>query len=160
MSRVGTAFSAFDGRVVAPLRDLAAEVSERERGEVLAAIAGPDQVAATWVVKHWADKGRLTADEAGFVFSALDRITAADAVLHVLQMVQHFPAEARAALPRFRVHLAHKRVLVRVWSLDAVARCADRAEARALVEQALSDVSAAMRARGRALQRDLFGDDG
>ncbi|MEM6323790.1 MAG: hypothetical protein AAF748_08910 [Pseudomonadota bacterium] len=153
LTAVTRAFSEFDGRHVAPLRRLAdGDLSATARGAVLAAIAGPDQIAATWIIKHWAENGAFLPGDAAQVFAALPRLNAPDAILHVLQMVQMFPEEAVPALPTIRVHLKHRRVLVRTWALDAFVRCGPRAEAEKLLNSALKDASAAVRARARQLQ--------
>ncbi len=161
VTAVKAAFSEFDGRRVAPIRALAdADLSAAARVAVLAAVAGPDQIAATWIAKRWAERGALRSAEALEILAALPEMTEPDAILHTLQMVQVFPEEATPALPEFRKHVTHRRALVRTWALDAAVRCAPMAEAKALLSAGLTSPSAAMRARARQLQAAGYGAAG
>ncbi len=145
------ALGAFDGRHVASLNRLVAEgLSEAEVRAVLAALPGPHEVGATWVLKTLAEADRLPVDAAGTAFGVLGQLTKGDAILHVLQMVQHLPGPARAARDQIETLLGHKKLLVQVWALDALARINPEV-ARALVVEALDAPRASMRARARAL---------
>lgn len=140
------ALYAFDGKRVAGLRTLAR--SNEPDAALIAELPGEHEVGASWVLKARAEAGVLS-DEAKQSFSAsLADLTEPDAILHVLQMVQYAPF---ASADVIRPFLAHKRTLLRVWALDAMVRVAPQ-EAAPLVQAALNDESAAMRARARVLE--------
>jgi hypothetical protein len=139
------ALYAFDGKRVVGLKALVrADVPD---ADLLAELPGPHEIAATWVLKARLENGLLSDAVQKRVFQHLPKLTEPDAILHLLQMVQHAPF---ATVDDVRLFLTHKRTLVRVWALDALARLAPD-EAAPLVEAALDDPSAAMRARARAL---------
>lgn len=139
---------AFDGKRVGGLKALVdADVAD---ADLLALLPGPHEIAASWVLKARLEAGLLGETVQNSVYACLPKLSEPDAVLHLLQMVRHAPhAEADAIRP----HLTHKRTLVRVWALDALARIAPD-EAAPLIEAALDDPSAAMRARARALSKN------
>lgn len=137
--------AAFDGKHVAPLRALAR--GDVPSGDFLAYLSGPHEVAASWVLKARAEKGGLDEAIARSVFEALPQLSEPDAILHALQMVQFAPVADPALIRPF---LTAKRTLHRVWALDALSRVAP-VEAAPIIEAALDDPSAAMRARARAL---------
>lgn len=139
------ALYAFDGKRVGGLKTLVnADVPD---ADLLALLPGPHEIAATWVLKARLDAGLLGEAAQKAIFAHLRHLTEPDAILHLLQMVQHAPF---ASVDDVRPFLTHKRTLVRVWALDALARLAPD-EAAPLIEAALDDPSAAMRARARAL---------
>lgn len=140
------ALYAFDGKRVAGLRTLAR--SNVQDCALLAELPGEHEVGASWVLKARAEAGVLSDEVQRDLFAALPGLTAPDAILHLLQMVQHAPFASAEAIRPF---LTNKRTLLRVWALDAMVRIAPE-EAAHLVDAALSDESAAMRARARALQ--------
>ena len=149
--RVNEALGAFDGRHVASLNRLVAEgLSEAEVQAVLAALPGSNEVGATWVLKALAEADRLSVETAGKAFGVLGQLTDGDAILHTLQMVQREPEAALGAKAEIERLLDHRRVLVRVWALDALARI-DPEVSRALVLDALDAPQASLRARARAL---------
>lgn len=139
------ALYAFDGKRVAGLRTLARSDTPDEA--LLAELPGDHEVGASWVLKARAEAGALEEETGKALFDCLPKLTQPDAILHVLQMVQHAPAAAPDVI---KPYLMHKRTLLRVWALDALARVAPN-EAVPLVQAALDDPSAAMRARARAL---------
>ncbi|MEE9427301.1 MAG: hypothetical protein V3V25_04045 [Paracoccaceae bacterium] len=151
------ALAEFDGKLTAPLRDVVAVFDDRD-GALLAELChGTQAVAATWVVKALLEDDRAGALDLHRVFEALGAAPHWEARLHLLQSVQHAPEAAMAQGFAIRGLLAHPKILVRVWALDAFVRLAlvDRgllAEARELVSAALDDRAASLRARGRALQ--------
>jgi HEAT repeat protein len=139
------ALYAFDGKRVAGLKPLVrADVPD---AELLAELPGPHEIAASWVLKARLEAGLLGDAAQKAIFAHLPKLTEPDAILHLLQMVQHAPF---ASVDDVRPLLAHKRTLVRVWALDALGHLAPD-EAAPLIEAALDDPSAAMRARARAL---------
>lgn len=139
------ALYAFDGKRVGGLKALVkADVAD---ADLLALLPGPHEIAASWVLKARLEAGLLGQAARNGIYECLPKLSEPDAILHLLQMVQHAPhAEADVIRP----FLTHKRTLVRVWALDALARVAPD-EAAPLIEAALDDPSAAMRARARAL---------
>lgn len=143
-----TALHAFDGKRVGGLRALVK--SDVPSAVLLTELPGPHEIAASWVLKARLEEGLLGEATGREVFEALPRLTEPDAILHLLQMVQHAPYASANAI---RPYLSHKRALVRVWALDALAHVAPE-EAAPLVEAALNDPSAAMRARARALSKN------
>ncbi|MBO6676139.1 MAG: hypothetical protein JJ908_13785 [Rhizobiales bacterium] len=139
------ALYAFDGKRVAGLKALVkADIAD---ADLLALLPGSHEIAATWVLKARLEAGLLGDAAQRQVFEPLPQLTEPDAILHLLQMVQLAPF---ASADDVRPFLTHKRTLVRVWALDALARLAPD-EAAPLIEAALDDPSAAMRARARAL---------
>lgn len=139
------ALYAFDGKRVGGLKALVeADVAD---ADLLALLPGPYEIAASWVLKARLDAGLLGETVQNNVYACLPKLSEPDAILHLLQMVRHAPY---ASVDTIRPYLTHKRTLVRVWALDALARVAPD-EAAPLIEAALDDPSAAMRARARAL---------
>ncbi len=148
---VGAALRAFDGRHVGPLKTLVQEgLDETGLAALLAAVPGPDEVAATWVLKALVEAEPMP--DVTPVFDVLDEVAAPDAILHILQMVQHRPDQAKSAAGAITALLDHKRGLVRVWALDALVRLSPAdPTTRNRVMAALTAKEAAMRARARAL---------
>lgn len=146
------ALHAFDGKRVAGLRSLVH--SNVTDAALLAELPGSHEIAASWVLKARGEEGLLGEDTKDRLFDCLPELSEPDAILHLLQMVQHArpaPEAAGALAAAIGPFLTHKRTLLRVWALDAMARVAPD-EAAPLIEAALHDDSAAMRARARALQ--------
>lgn len=139
------ALYAFDGKRVGGLKALVdTDVAD---ADLLALLPGPHEIAASWVLKARLEAGLLGETVQNSVYACLPKLSEPDAILHLLQMVRHAPYAPADAIRRY---LTHRRTLVRVWALDAPARIAPD-EAAPLVEAALDDLSAAMRARARAL---------
>ncbi|QBY02446.1 hypothetical protein E2K80_18260 [Rhodophyticola sp. CCM32] len=155
------ALTRFDGVRVAVLQKvLAADLQPEAEEELLARLDGPDQIGATWLVKALAEAGRLSDARMAAVFASLPELTEPDAVLHLLQTVQHAPHAARPHRQVLLRFAAARKLLVRVWAFDAYCRLAEgdaeRADARERIARALTDRSKAMQARARALAR-VFG---
>ncbi|MEO0385231.1 MAG: hypothetical protein AAF234_16930 [Pseudomonadota bacterium] len=115
--------------------------------DLLELLPGPHEIAASWVLKARLEAGLLGETTQNSIYACLPKLSEPDVILHRLQMVQHAPY---APADTIRPYLTHKRTLVRVWALDALARVAPD-EAAPLIRAALDDPSAAMRARARAL---------
>lgn len=143
------ALYAFDGKRVAGLRALVS--SNMPDSAFLAELPGAHEIAASWVLKARAEAGGLSEEAKASLYDCLPDLTEPDAILHLLQMVQYASPARPTSAEMIRPFLTHKRTLLRVWALDAMARVAP-ADAAPLVEAALQDESAAMRARARALQ--------
>ncbi|MBC6437134.1 MAG: hypothetical protein GDA52_03095 [Rhodobacteraceae bacterium] len=153
---IHAACAAFDGVRVAPLRTVLKEpLSDAALGAVLDGLCGPNQVAASWIVKALAEMGTIREDALTQAFAALRGMQNPDAALHILQSVHHAPHLAHPFRPHLMSLVEHPRLLLRIWALDACCRTArspaERADAAARVGQALRDRSGAMRARARAL---------
>lgn len=157
---IAAALAAFDGTHTAPLKAVARdELSQDALATLIAAIPGPDEVAATWLLKSLTEKARVGAGTLAEVFDRLPQLTAPDGVLHLLQCAQYAPDAAPVLRPHLSPFYGSKRILLRVWAFDAYCRGAAPAEDLSeRIRQGLSDRSAAMRARSKALARE-FGID-
>ncbi|MEL7239238.1 MAG: hypothetical protein AAGK78_10270 [Planctomycetota bacterium] len=146
-----TALDAFDGKHVAPLKALSRQAATADQGALADEVTGPRGVAATWVLKAIAEQGKLRSSIARSVFGELAGLSSWEAILHVLQLVQHAPEEAAEHADVIRDLLDHDKTLVRVWALDAFARVGPHRDAKRLVMEALDAKQASMRARARQL---------
>lgn len=154
---IQAAFDAFDGQRTAPLRALLSEpLSLEAERALMAAIPGPDEVAATWVVKALVEDGRMGAGQVAEVFERFDRITEADAALHLLQCARLVPDAAPILRPHLTPYYGHAKMLLRVWAFDAYCRGAGPEEdLTERIRQGLESRSAAMRARSKALAKEF-----
>ncbi|MBY4893899.1 hypothetical protein KUL25_14160 [Rhodobacteraceae bacterium N5(2021)] len=157
---IHAALAAFDGTDVAPLKAVARDgLTPDALATLIAAIPGPDEVATTWLLKALVERGQIGAGALADVFDRLPQITAPDAALHILQCAQYAPDAAPVLRPHLAPFHGSKKIFLRVWAFDAYCRAADPAEDLSeRILQGLTDRSAAMRARSRALARD-FGID-
>ena len=142
---------AFDGKHTAPLQTIAAEATPDLQRQLVREIPGPRETAATWVLKALAEQGRLEEKVAASVFEELAGLSDWQAMLHVLQMVQHHPRAFAVDVDTLRDLLAHPKTLVRAWALDAFVRVGPAGESRRLVNEALDAKQASIRARARQL---------
>lgn len=152
---ISAVLAGFDGKHVAPLREAAGKGAPEV---FLRHLAGPHQVAASWCLKAQAEAGRLRDAHYAEVFAALSTLSSADALLHVLQMVQHAPEAARPYRPEFVRLAGHPRLLVTVWAFDAyirTTRSGEEADRDARIRQGLRHRSKAMQARARGLAREF-----
>ncbi|MBO6602405.1 MAG: hypothetical protein JJ938_15505 [Roseicyclus sp.] len=154
------ALTAFDGRRVAPLKDaVGLPLTPEAETAILDALAGPDQVGATWMVKALAEAGRLSEAQLAEAFANFPKLTEPDAILHLLQSVQYAPGAAKPYLPDFVRLAGSDKLFLRVWTFDAYCRVAalngPMADVTARIEQGLTDRSKAMQARARALAREF-----
>ena len=156
---VAEALRAFDGVRTAPLKALVQTRMEPEAVDVLvAALPGPDEIAATWCLKALAETGRLPAEAFALSFAALPELSEPDAILHTLQMVQHAPDLARPIREAIVPLAGHPKLLVTVWAFDAYCRttpAGEEADRAARIRQGLTHRSKAMQARARALAREF-----
>lgn len=162
-SDILAALDAFDGTRVAPLREVLRDTLAPEaEAALIDAIPGPEEVAASWLVKALAETGRLGQGRLAVLFERLASISAEDASLHLLQCAQHAPDAARLLRPYLPPFYQHRKILLRVWAFDAYCRGVDLPsefdDIAQRIAQCLHDRSAAMRARSRALAID-FGVD-
>jgi len=151
------ALAEFDGTHIAPLKEVVAGFQSGQAELLDKACHGPEAVAATWVVKALLEQGRGGELDLGYVFTALRGGMQWEALLHLLQIVQHAPDAAMSEVMVIRGFLDHPKTLIRVWALDAFVRLAlvDHTflpEAVVLVEDALNAKASSVRARGRALR--------
>jgi hypothetical protein len=153
----------FDGRRVAALRLLVERgIAPDGVAALIAALPGPREVGASWMLKALGEIGALSRIDLERVFASLPDLTETDAILHVLQMVCLDP-EAAQGVRNAMVPLAgHRNLLVTVWTFDAYCRTASgpgaAADREERIRQGLTNRSKAMRARARALARE-FGVD-
>lgn len=148
---VGQAINEYDGKHVADLRRAARAFAADEAAALTKACLNgtPDQQeAASWIIKALVEKGGAEALPMRQVFSALSGSLGWGTALHLLQCVQHLPRMANVS--QIAPWLNHHKLLVRIWALDALWHV-DRPAALPLAQDALTDTSAAMRARARAL---------
>lgn len=154
------ALAAFDGRRIAPLKDAVdLPLTPEAEGAILDAVAGPDQVGATWMVKALAEAGRLSEAQLAEALADFPKLTEPDAILHLLQTVQYAPGVAEPYLRNFVGLAGSDKLFLRVWAFDAYCRVAAMHGAMAdvtdRIEQGLTDRSKAMQARARALAREF-----
>ena len=150
------ALAEFDGKHTDPLRVAAADYENADASTLEAECFGARAVAATWVVKALLEDGRALSLDMNSVFEALRTNNQWETTLHLLQSVQYAPEAALAQVFAIQELMANPKTLIRVWALDAFVRVAqvDRGflpEARRLVDQALENEAASVRARARAL---------
>ncbi|MEO1037450.1 MAG: hypothetical protein AAFX44_17970 [Pseudomonadota bacterium] len=125
------------------------------------------QVAATWLLKHGIENRSINvADVQVDLLRVLDRITASDACLHVLQIIDRFqiPKTTRRRVERFvRRCLAAENKFLLTWAYAGFHALASqhaeyREEVSELLEHAEATGSAATRARVRKLKAQGFRD--
>lgn len=150
-------FVRFDGRDLEPLRRFVSEsLSKTAQNALLAACSGPDEVAATWIVKALVERGRLGSGQIARAFEAFAEVTAPDAVLHLLQCAQYAPDAAPILRPYLTPYYGHSRILIRAWAFDAYCRSAPADEDLGdRIRQGLSSRHGSIRARAKALARDF-----
>ena len=161
---IGTTLRRYDGKRVAPFREVAEAVRETPEcaiGELLDLADSDDvalQVGATWVLKYLAERGTAPHGHQGEkLLCLLGRPLAPDALLHVLQTLPHMEIEAvqqktlrDALLPLIKSRLA----LVRAWAYNGLGILAARDsslrhEVQTLFDHAERSETAAVKARIR-----------
>ncbi|MEX3017741.1 hypothetical protein [Gymnodinialimonas hymeniacidonis] len=157
---IAAALEAFDGTHVDPLRAVLAEPwSPEAEDALLAAIPGPEEVAATWLVKALVEKAQLGTGQVARAFERFSAVTEPDAALHLLQCAQFAPDAAPILRPHLTPYYGHSKILLRVWAFDAYCRGAPPEEdLTERIKQGVRMRHASMRARSKALARD-FGID-
>lgn len=161
-------FDAYDGRDISPFREVAERLPVELRSwAALVEWAGDPQigrqVGATWVIKHWIERGETP--PAGSMEQLLELVGHFDdpnATLHCLQVVDSVPLSVAAAQRLFEVvsdlcETSHK--FVRAWAYSALAAiAAQHPEHRDQVRELLDGVGpsdpASIRARLRQLSRE------
>lgn len=122
--------------------------------------------AATWLLKNFLETGgSLASVQVERLIERLPAVTARGAQLHVCQSVRFLeipPNYAASLLVWLRPLRSSKHPFLRAWSIDATCEMALQRpnampEARNVLEAALSDPSASVKARARAIARK-FGD--
>lgn len=165
---IAATLRSYDGKRVAPFREVAEAVRDAPEGAVdrLLDIAASDetvlQVGATWVLKYLAERDVAPSDgQAARLLRLLNRPLASDALLHLLQTLPHM--DLAADLPAGEVRALHRallqliesdRVFVRAWAFNGLGLLAARDpalldEVDRLFSQAEETESAAVRARIR-----------
>ena len=170
MADLRTALLGFDGKAISFLSET--DVKFREQADYLQTLVtlARDQEAdiatgATWLIKnHLETGGALDADLVSPLFKALDEATSWGAILHILQSVQYVDLDQITdphAFDQVHQHISHSRPFIRAWAVDAACRLAARfndrqAEARQVLDAALQDEAASVRARARKISKDLL----
>lgn len=154
----------YDGKRVAPFRavaDAVCDIPDHAIPQLLDLAASEDaalQVGATWVIKHFAERGNApTGRLAAQAIDLLERPQAPDAVLHLLQTLPHMeiPVRRQAGLRRTLNRLVcSKRAFIRAWAYNGLGVLAAgntdlRSEVEALFDAAAERETAAVRARIR-----------
>ena len=167
---IGTTLRRYDGKRVAPFREVAEAILEDPEcaiGELLDLADSDDmslQVGATWVLKHLAEQGTTPHGQQGEkLLRLLGRPLAPDALLHVLQILPHIEIEAvqqgvlrDALLPLIK----SKHALVRAWAYNGLGILAARDssfrhEVQTLFDHAERSETAAMKARIRHARESI-----
>lgn len=161
------AILSFDGKSVselkAALRDPANNDAWAKVAPYISSNVQNDQTAATWLVKAGLESGRdVDTAVLGAMIDATAMFDHWEPKLHALQCVQYF-GDGLMQHARLREFVAaqqtDKKLLVRVWALDAAVRIAlfegDEGAARKHIDAIDSSYPASMRARARQL-RDEF----
>lgn len=146
----------FDGKHVDELRAASEGLDASELAALPKFCRGEHAVAATWMVKLLIEANRVN-----LLAEAMECLHADmpwEAQLHLLQCVQHAPDVAITKVSVIRQLMDHPKTLLRVWALDALVRIwtvepALAVEAPKLVENALNDKAASVRARARQLAK-------
>ncbi|MEJ6390292.1 hypothetical protein [Gymnodinialimonas ulvae] len=154
------ALADFDGTHTEPLRALLAEdLSPEAEDALLAALPGPDEVAATWLIKALAGKGRIGQGRIAQAFEAFGELSQPDAALHLMQSAQYAPDAASLLRPHLSPYYGSSGILLRAWAFDAYCRgAAPEEDLSERIRQGLRSRHAAIRARSKALAR-AFGVD-
>lgn len=161
-------FDAYDGRDISPFREVAERLPVApDSWAALVEWAGDPavgrQVGATWVIKHWIERGETP--PAGPMERLLELVGHFDdpnATLHCLQLVGAVPLSDGAAGRLFEVvsglcGTPHK--FVRAWAYSALASiAAQHPEFRGAVRERLDEIGpnepASVRARIRQVSRE------
>ena len=157
--------SRFDGKSLVELKSIkAARDSSSELLADLVEITGDDdknmQIGATWLLRAYLEEGaRLSAEQIGRLVLRLPTLHDGFSRLHICQSMRQIEVSARHAeafAVFFRECLLSKNTFLRAWAPDGFCRLAARhprydAEVRVLIEKALADPAASVRARARKI---------
>ena len=166
IDRLRTRLSAFDGRAMTVLGEIAADFGGADDyPDLLITLAGdasgPVSSGATWLIKSRLEKGaRLTDVQTAALCARMDSIEDWSAQLHVCQSVQYLEigsGEAAGLVRWLKPLLTHKRPFLRAWALDALCHVARRHSgfvclARDALSNGHDDPAASVRARARNIQ--------
>lgn len=155
----------FDGRSVAPVAAIQAELSENAAADALLIACLTDTRetvgdAATWVLRARIETGhRLNSADTEALTRGLPRARGWAGQLHLCQLAARLeltPGQARR-WARWAVPLAtHARPFLRAWALDCLWVVAPRStQARRALDAARTDDAASVRARARAIDRRI-----
>lgn len=135
--------------------------------ELTASIKVSDlQKGATWLLKKYLEeKGKLTSREITEIYTMLPELNHWEAKLHILQCISYMPIKAafKKKVEKFlRECLLDHNKFLRAWSYNGLYELASqhqeyRDEVKALLEKALEDESASVKARVRkAMKRHVW----
>ena len=168
---IATTLRSYDGKRVGPFRKVAEAVRGMPGHPIpqlldLAASEEPAlQVGATWVVKRLAEGGSApTGHMAARAIDLLDRVTAPDAVPHLLQTLPHMevPGDRKAGLRRvLELPIGSRHAFGRAWAYNGLAvLAAGDPELRRDVEELFDAVTGRETAAVRARIRHARGASG
>ena len=153
-----------DGKRVAPFRSVAEamrDAPENSLSELLDLAASDEmelQIGATWVLRHFAERGTvLRGPQAAKLLRLLGRPVEPDALLHILQTLPHMEIEAEpqgALRDALLALIRHRRAFVRAWAYNGLGVLAAqdpslRHEVETLFDRAARSETAAVKARIR-----------
>lgn len=116
--------------------------------------------AASWMIKHWVENGRVLGEnQIETISQLLNHLGSHWAALHICQSARFLEIPTRLVgdfLPFFEDCSRSERPFLRAWGTDALVRLASKnpavgATARARLEAALADPAASVRARAQRL---------
>lgn len=157
----------FDGKNLDSLAEIATanEPTESAVNDLLDIVkvgASRQQIAATWVLKHWIESGlQLTERQVTTWLDSLPDLAHWESVLHTLQVLPEVLIPAASAVPLYhflKCHLVDDNKFIRAWTyngLDVLAQHYPeyRGETEQLLHLALRDEPASVRARVRQIFR-------
>ena len=160
---VFTRLSGYDGKGVSSLKAImrSTDPTSELLGELVEISGGEDanmQIGATWLLRAYLEDGaRLGPTQVGRLAEFLGPMRDGFARLHVCQAMHHVQVPeplAEAFAEFFRQCLGSKNTFLRAWAPSGFWQLAAQharyeAEARTLIEKALTDPAASVRARAR-----------
>ncbi len=159
----------FDGRATAQLEAAAADLNlSPSYADALLRLAGEGEVklevGATWLLKRLRDSGHAwTPEQHRGLLDLVFSVTAPDALLHLLQVLEPALIESRRRV-RFVEHLfdltQHDNGFVRAWSFGLLVKMVRLTPSRAatierMLERAETSESASVKARIRRARKEL-----
>ncbi len=142
-------FQDWDGKTVAPLRQVADGLTPDDYPTLLTACRGTDETAAraaSWVVKAGYEAGK----DIPYPADLLARDLHWEIALHLLQSIQHVAVDIPPSL--ITPYLRHDKPMLRAWALDAYVRLG-APDADVALKSAADDPAASVRARARNLTK-------
>lgn len=142
-------FRAWDGKTTAALRQVADDLKPADYEALLAACRDQNVLtarAASWVLKTSYERGAAIPYPADLLARDLHW----EVAVHLLQSIRHVDVDIPPKM--VEPFLSHNKTVVRAWALDAYVRLGGT-DADTLLEKALDDPAASVRARARNLMK-------